>query len=55
MININEQSSIIRIEHFYDKYFENNSIEEAFKIAQNEIKSKYDLPYYWAAFVLITK
>ena len=52
---INDQTTMGFMSVFYSEYFENNSIEEAFKIAQNEIKSKYDLPYYWAAFVLITK
>ena len=52
---INDQTAMEFMSIFYEKYFENNSIEEAFKIAQNDIISKYDLPYYWAAFILITK
>ncbi|MEZ4938414.1 MAG: CHAT domain-containing tetratricopeptide repeat protein [Crocinitomicaceae bacterium] len=37
---------------FYKNLTANNRIQESFKIAQKEMRKKYD-PYFWAAFVLI--
>jgi len=39
---------------FYEAWFSGNSIEEAFWMAQDQMKSRYrDDPFKWAAFVLI--
>lgn len=39
--------------HFYEFYLKGFSKKESLKKAQNIIKSKYQLPYYWAGFVLL--
>ena len=40
------------MEYFYKELLKGKSVREAFAIAQNMMKQKYD-PYYWAGFVLI--
>ena len=37
---------------FYKYWLKGKAIKEAFSLAQNKMKKKYE-PYYWAAFVLI--
>ncbi len=38
---------------FYKEWLRTGNKHEAFKIAQNSIKLKYEHPYYWGAFVMI--
>ena len=38
---------------FYDNWLKTNDKRKAFKTAQQEIKAKYNTPYYWGAFVLV--
>lgn len=38
---------------FYQEWMNSGNKHEAFKIAQNKIKLKYENPYYWGAFVMI--
>jgi CHAT domain-containing protein len=38
---------------FYKNYSGSQNVENAFKIAQLEVKKKYPQPYFWAAFVLL--
>lgn len=38
---------------FYKHYLYGFSKKESLVKAQNEIKKKYKLPFYWAGFILI--
>ena len=38
---------------FYDEWLGGKSRHESFKIAQQKVRQKYLLPYYWAAFVMM--
>ena len=39
---------------FYTKWLtEKKSIPEAFRAAQQEMREKYEHPYFWAGFVLV--
>ena len=41
--------------YFYSYLLEGKSKREAFKLAQLQLKKKYESPYYWGAFVLVGK
>jgi CHAT domain-containing protein len=38
---------------FYRNYALTQNVESSFKLAQKEVRKKYDHPYYWAAFILM--
>lgn len=40
---------------FYQKWLQSKSMRAAFRWAQQELRKKYTLPYYWGAFVMTGK
>lgn len=48
-----DQSTSELMLHFYEFYLKGFSKKESLIKAQNEIKIKYKLPFYWAGFMLI--
>lgn len=48
-----DQSTSELMVHFYEFYLNGFSKKESLLKAQNEIKKKYKLPFYWAGFMLI--
>ncbi|MDH5474116.1 MAG: tetratricopeptide repeat protein [Cyclobacteriaceae bacterium] len=52
---VNDVTTQELMSSFYSNWLEGMDKFEAFKQAQLEIKSKYDDPYHWGAFVLLGK
>lgn len=51
---VDDEATRLLFESFYKNWMTGNrSIEEAFQLAQQEIKKVYKDPYYWGAFVLV--
>lgn len=51
---VDDQVTRLLFESFYTQWLiRKNSIDKAFYLAQQEIKSRYPDPYYWGAFILI--
>jgi CHAT domain-containing protein len=48
-----DQSTSELMVHFYEFYLNGFSKKESLVKAQNEIKKKYKLPFFWAGFMLI--
>jgi CHAT domain-containing protein len=40
---------------FYSNYSKSGNKEQAFALAQKQLKTKYKEPFYWAAFVMLSK
>jgi len=38
---------------FYQEWLNGKTKQQAFKIAQRQIRERYKSPYYWAAFVMM--
>lgn len=50
---VDDYATQLLMTEFYKHYANSQNVENAFKIAQYEVKKKYPQPYYWAAFVLL--
>ncbi|MBA2612904.1 MAG: CHAT domain-containing protein [Bacteroidetes bacterium] len=50
---VDDYATQMLMTEFYKNYAVSQNSENAFKMAQLEVKKKYPQPYYWAAFVLL--
>jgi CHAT domain-containing protein len=51
---VDDEATRLLFESFYKNWMTGKrSIDEAFQLAQQEIKKVYKDPYYWGAFVLV--
>ena len=50
---VNDQTTQELMVSFYSKYLAGEDVASAFNNARLEIKEKYPMPYYWAAFKLL--
>ncbi|MGK7390670.1 MAG: tetratricopeptide repeat protein [Candidatus Cyclobacteriaceae bacterium M2_1C_046] len=52
---VNDETTMELMTHFYEKLLEGKEKFTAFKEAQLMIRSKYDDPYHWGAFIILGK
>ncbi len=50
---VNDKATQELMSIFYYELFDGKTKREAFRIAQQQIKNKYDMPYYWGAFIMV--
>ncbi len=50
---VNDKATYEMIQLFYSKWLGGMDKREAFRLAQQELKKKYEKPYYWAGFVML--
>jgi CHAT domain-containing protein len=50
---VSDEATQLLMTTFYESLLSGKSKREAFKIAQLELKKKYNEPYYWGAFVMV--
>lgn len=52
---VNDETTMELMTHFYEQLLEGKDKFTAFKEAQLKIRSKYDDPYHWGAFIILGK
>ena len=50
---VNDEVTSLMMQEFYTNLVKGKSKRESFYDAQNEVRKKYDSPYYWAAFIML--
>lgn len=50
---VNDAATSLMMQTFYEHLLSGQSKREAFAIAQQAVKEKYNDPYYWAAFIML--
>lgn len=50
---VNDAATSLMMQTFYEHLLSGQSKREAFAIAQQAVKEKYNDPYYWAAFIIL--
>ena len=50
---VNDAATSMMMQTFYEHLLSGQSKREAFAIAQQAVKEKYNDPYYWAAFIML--
>lgn len=50
---VNDAATSLMMQTFYEHLLSGQSKREAFAIAQQAVKEKYNAPYYWAAFIML--
>lgn len=50
---VNDEVTSLMMQEFYSNLVKGKSKRESFYDAQNEVRKKYDSPYYWAAFIML--
>ena len=51
---VHDAATQLLMTEFYRNWITNHQSKcEAFKKAQNTVRSKYDEPYYWAGFIML--
>ena len=50
---VNDAATSLIMQTFYEHLLSGQSKREAFAIAQQAVKEKYNDPYYWAAFIML--
>ena len=50
---VSDEATALMMRTFYENLLADKSKREAFSIAQQTVKAKYDSPYYWASFIML--
>ncbi|GBU27707.1 hypothetical protein R84B8_01246 [Treponema sp. R8-4-B8] len=50
---VNDEATSVMMSEFYKNWLSGKSKREAFKAAQTKVRDEYNLPFYWAAFVMM--
>ncbi len=43
------------MQYFYESWGQDQNVRKAYELAQERMRKKYQAPYYWGAFVLVSK
>ena len=51
--DVDDEATSIMMQTFYQNLFDGKSKRDAFAIAQQKVREKFEDPTYWAAFVML--